>query len=169
MPVPRRQRNRAQASRNEDYGGEVVASEMLASEPSVEQHVGRRVDTGAEHLRRSEQWAPAIGFIGGLVPTLWFYGVLPVRAAWLVSSLLVWTQSLPDAGGICPVFALPPNSRGAHKPSAHGLISAERWRERSVDREIGNGACRVQTSHCRSSRAGCGKALETGEPCTPTF
>ena len=43
---------------------------------------------------------------------------LPARTAWLVPPLLVWMQSLPDAGGKCAVFALPPQPSAVRKPSA---------------------------------------------------
>lgn len=51
---------------------------------------------------------------------------LPMRTAWLVPPLLRWMQALPDAGGQCPVFSLPPATHAASSPgSARATTEAQ--------------------------------------------
>ncbi|HZX69611.1 MAG TPA: alpha/beta fold hydrolase [Rhodanobacter sp.] len=48
---------------------------------------------------------------------------LPMRTAWLVPPLLGWMQALPDAGGPCPVFSLPPATQTATSPGSAGTAA----------------------------------------------
>ena len=51
---------------------------------------------------------------------------LPLRTAWLVPPLLAWMQALPDTGGPCPTFSLPPATHAAaQETSARAAAEAQ--------------------------------------------